>query len=133
MVKSAVLCGERSIQWTGATAALCTKCDFKTVSCNSTECIGDEPRLCGINILVLAKKCVHCLQWRCPRCHDCQAHKRCVTLSEHKLRVADVRARQARRKSLKKLLPELFDAWGAPSEILPIVLRYVGFDLSSED
>jgi len=34
---------------------------------------------------------------------------------------------------LKKLLPELFDAWGAPSEILPIVLRYVGFDLSSED
>ena len=133
LVKSAVLCGERSIQWTGATAALCTKCDFKTVSCNSTECVGDEPRLCGIRVLVLAKKCVHCLQWRCPRCHDCQAHKRCHTLSEHKLRVADVRARQARRKSLKKLLPELFDAWGAPAEILPIVLRYVGFDLSSED
>ena len=38
-------------------------------------------------------------------------------------------ARQRRRRELTDLLPELFEAYNAPPDVVGVVLRFVGYDL----
>mmetsp|Transcript_29915 Transcript_29915/g.92455 ORF Transcript_29915/g.92455 Transcript_29915/m.92455 type:complete len:115 (+) Transcript_29915:68-412(+) len=49
------------------------------------------------------------------------------------LRAADLRERQKRRKVLKKELLVMVDAKRVPADVLPLVLRYVGYDHVGDD
>mmetsp|Transcript_11354 Transcript_11354/g.34254 ORF Transcript_11354/g.34254 Transcript_11354/m.34254 type:complete len:118 (-) Transcript_11354:32-385(-) len=49
------------------------------------------------------------------------------------LRAADLRERQKRQRVLKKLLVALVDAKRVPVDIVPLMLRYVGYAAGRDD
>ena len=52
---------------------------------------------------------------------------------ENAVIASDLRRRQQRRRELAELLPELFQAYHVPPEVVGVVLCFVGYDLPGKE
>ena len=66
---------------------------------------------------------------------DCEisddTHYYCPKCKKHSNTIIayDLRQRQRRRRELKELLPEVFQAYSPPSDVVGVIILFVGYDL----